>query len=144
MARFAAWLAGDPTHVELLSSAADLMPAWDLSIADGTAPLPVRPSLLYARQPPEFIAIATTGTDGEMIGVLELAPELERDALPFVTFFPMAFGDEVCELGSDFAAALAMYLAYPSAEGPRALRLPGLADAPGRLPSPSAQTRRRT
>jgi hypothetical protein len=128
IARFVAWLAADPTHIEQLSSAAFLYPAWDLSIADGTAPLPVRPTQRYGREPPEFIAIARTGVDGEEIGVLELAPELERGELPFVTFFPMEFGAEVCELGADFAGALAMYLAYPSAEGARPLRLLGLAE----------------
>jgi hypothetical protein len=128
IARFVVWLAADPAHVELLATSAYLTPTWDLSIADDEAPLPARPTMRYGSEPPEFMAIAGTGNDGERIGVLELAPELERDELPFVTFFPAAFHQEVCALGTEFAAALAMYLAYPSLQGPEPLRLSGLAD----------------
>jgi hypothetical protein len=130
VARFVAWLAEDPSHVEQLEERANLLPTHDLAIAGTAAPLPVRSNFRYHNEPPEFIAFAQTGNDGEHIGVLELAPELERDELPFVTFFPADFTLEVCPLGDDLGTALAMFLAYPSVEGPRPLELPGLFDEP--------------
>jgi hypothetical protein len=142
VARFVVWLATDPSNVDELASAAYLMPAWDLAIGDPAAALPERPTHRYHSEPPEFISIARTGTDGEQVGLLELAPELERDALPFVTYFPMAFHEEICDLGTDFAGALAMYLAYPSVEGPRALKLTGFVEgvAPAAVWSGRAHT----
>ena len=130
IARFVAWLADDPAHVALLEQRAYLLPTHDLAIADAAAPLPVRSNFRYHSEPPEFIAFAQTGADGEHIGVLELAPELLRDELPFVTFFPMDFTVEVCRLGDDLGTALAAYRAYPSVEGPQPLDLPGLFDEP--------------
>ncbi len=127
IARFVAWLAEVPEHAALLQERACLYAAYDVAaFADPGVPVPVRSTLRYDREPPEFMAFAVTGNDGEKIGVLELAPELARDELPFVTFFPMEFEAEVCLLGDELGAALAMYLAYPSVEGPRALELPGL------------------
>ena len=74
------------------------------------------------------MAFAQTGQDGEQIGVLDLAPELERDELPFVTFFPMDMENELCLLGDELGVALSTFLAYPSEDGPRSLKLPGLFD----------------
>lgn len=127
-ARLVAWLAADPAHVEEFERSTYLLPEHDLAVADSAVAIPPRPRTRYSGEPPEFVALARTGTDGEQIGVLELAPELERDVLPFVTFFPMDFTLEVCDLGDDLAGALAMYLAYPSEDGPRPLdvgSLPG-------------------
>lgn len=130
LARFVAWLAADPANAELLEERAYLLPVHDLAVADPSVPLPARGYMRYESEPPEFIAYARTGTDGEQIGVLEHAPELQRDELPFVNFFPMEFGSTLCFLGDDLNAALSAYLAYPSEQGPQPLDLPGLLEHP--------------
>jgi hypothetical protein len=130
LARFVAWLAGDPVNAQRLEERAYLLPAHDLAVGDPSAPLPVRPPGRYHSEPPEFIAYARTGMDGEQMGVLEHAPELHRDELPFVNFFPMEFGSTLCSLGDDLGTALVMLLAYPSVQGPQPLDLPGLLEHP--------------
>ena len=135
VARFVAWLAEDPEHRAALEERAYLLPAYDLAIADPGAALPVRPQGRYHRQPPEFMAFAVTGADGEQIGILELAPELGRDELPFVSFFPMDFEVELCLIGDELGVALSTFLACLSIEEPAAL--PGLFEQPvkaGRWP----------
>jgi hypothetical protein len=135
IARFVAWLAEDPQHKVLFEARAYLLPSHDLSFADPAVPLPERPKVRYHREPPEFIEFASTGTDGERIGVLELAPELARDELPFVSFFPMDFEVELCVLGDELRVALSTFLAYLSIEEP--VTLPGLFEQPltaGRWP----------
>ncbi len=74
VARFVAWLAEDPEHVALLDERASLLPSHDLAVADAAALLPVRPTLRYHSEPPEFIAFARTGEDVDQIVVLELEP----------------------------------------------------------------------
>lgn len=128
VARFVAWLAEDPEHASLLDEGASLLPNYDLAIADAAAPIPVRPISRYQREPPEFMAFAQTGQDGEQIGVLDLAPELERDELPFVTFFPMDMNNEVCLLGDELGIASSTFLAHWSEDEPRSLKLSGLFD----------------
>jgi hypothetical protein len=129
VARFVAWLADDPEHVGLLEERSYLLPAHDLAVADSAAPLPARNTLRYHSEPPEFIAFARTGADGEQVGVLELAPELGRDELPFVTYFPMDLMNEVCLLGDEIGAALSAFLENLDPEAPL-LMLPGLFDEP--------------
>jgi hypothetical protein len=126
IARFVAWLADDPEHVALLEERAYLLPNYDLAVAGAALPLPVRDTLRYHSEPPEFIAFARTGADGEHIGVLELAPELARDELPFVTYFPMDFQNEVCLLGDELGVALTTFVARFGAQASESLELPGL------------------
>lgn len=129
-ARLVAWLADDSSHVARFEAVARLIPAHRLAVADPDVELPMRPRQRYESEPPEFMALARTGVDGEQFGVLELAPELEREELPFVDYGPMNYGWEIVHLGSDLGTALAAYLGTLSDEPDRPLELPGLIDGP--------------
>jgi hypothetical protein len=128
VARLAVWLAEDRSHVELFAAQALFQPTFDLAIADLAAAIPARDTFRYESEPPEFIPFGRTGADGEKIGVLELAPELERAELPFVTYFPAEYWHEVATLGDDLRGALGNFIAVFGDTEFHTVRLPGLFD----------------
>lgn len=103
LARLLAVLLTEPEQADRFLDATgfSVTDAIDPALVNCAAPLPSRPTFRYGTQPPELLVFATTGTDGEQIGLLQLAEELPFDELPAVGFFPMQFGAETFALGDD-------------------------------------------
>jgi hypothetical protein len=129
IARLAMWLAADQTNVGEFQERALLESHIEPALAMLDAPLPARDTFRYSTEPPEYIPIAGSGNDGESIGLLQRAPELGGDELPFISHFPAAFGAEVCDLGADLPSALANFVASYDDDTPDVM-LWGLFDDP--------------